>query len=210
MTDSDVFRFQSVLKRLCVTFRVRTDTDDFKVLAESYFDALRGWPFDDLERGAEAWISGQTRFPKPIEWKQAIPRKQVELIAMGMSEAREYTRAELKGWEDDPCGCQHCVAAHVSDKPLRFVPDFDDNDTELRATHPNRAMAVTRGHWAHGDELARWYEARANFYNAYFAITNAFTAEKRKKKRPFLERLEEIYAKPREKDGDFTPLKDLL
>ncbi len=210
MTDSELVPFHGLLKRLCVTFRVRTDDENFKLLAQSYFDALKPINFDDLERGAEAWMAGQTKFPKPIEWRQAIPRRVVEAPPMGMTEAREYTQAEMKGWEDDPCGCQRCFAANVSDKPLRFVPDFDDNDMELRAKHPNRAMTVTRGHWAHGVELARWYEARATFYNAFFEITNEVAQQKRKKKRPFTERLNEIFSKPRDKHSDFTPLKDLL
>jgi hypothetical protein len=41
------------------------------------------------------------------------------------------------------------------------VPDFTDLDRPERAFDHVRHRLVHVGHWAHGDELARWYAARA-------------------------------------------------
>ena len=49
------------------------------------------------------------------------------------------------------------------DRPLRFVPTRD-GDTEARAFNSRRNVVEIVGHWAHGDELARYYAAQAAFY----------------------------------------------
>jgi hypothetical protein len=51
----------------------------------------------------------------------------------------------------------------MSDYALRFVPD-DVHGVLDRAIDTVRNRVVVTGHWAHGDELARWYAARDAFF----------------------------------------------
>jgi hypothetical protein len=56
------------------------------------------------------------------------------------------------------------VRANVDHEPLRFVPTLTpDGLREERAFNPTRHVIETCGHWAHGDELARWYAAKTQF-----------------------------------------------
>jgi hypothetical protein len=57
------------------------------------------------------------------------------------------------------------MTAGVTDRELRFVPTLvEDHSREERAFHPRRRRLEVTGHWAHGDELARWYVAREAFF----------------------------------------------
>lgn len=169
MTDSDYFAFSALIRRVAALFRVRCDTEDFKATTQSYFQALKKIQLADLERAADAWIERETKFPKPVEWRMAIPRHAVELQPMSDTDAREYARAESRWWTDDPCNCRDCVAAGVNEKPLRFVPDFDDNGVEIRRRDPIGDRVVITGHWAHGWELFRTCEAEGVFWAIYYA-----------------------------------------
>ena len=51
----------------------------------------------------------------------------------------------------------------MSDRPTRFVPEFTAEDIEDRAFCPALNRLVVTGHWAHGYELKRWYEAKETF-----------------------------------------------
>jgi hypothetical protein len=83
---------------------------------------------------------------------------------MGVDEIAEYHQAERQHYQADPCGCLSCQLAGVTPRPLRFVPDFTDDDRPEQAFDSVRKRIVQTGHWAHGDELARWYAARAAFF----------------------------------------------
>ena len=52
----------------------------------------------------------------------------------------------------------------MTHRPRRFVPD-EVNGVFDKAIDPVRNRVVVTGHWAHGDELARWYQA----YETLFA-----------------------------------------
>lgn len=161
MTDADVFPFNALTKRLGTMLGKRTDFDDFKQLTSGYFRALRHYDLADLERGADAWIARETRFPKAAEWAAAIPPKASAARVMSTTEASTWTAADQAGFEGDCCDCPACIEAGVNEKPLRFVPTED----EPMAMHPITGKLVTVGHWAHGFELFRWYDAKANFYD---------------------------------------------
>ena len=164
MSQAQVFEFQSLIKRVAAVFRVRTDTEDFKGLASSYFRALSKSDLGDLERGADAWIATGERFPKPHEWVKAIPRPERVYRVMTDTQAREWHRAERLGWEDEPCACLDCKAAQVEWKPIRFVPDVTDYEDVVLMKDPIRDKIQTAGHWAHGEELKRWYAAKGAFW----------------------------------------------
>ena len=68
------------------------------------------------------------------------------------------------------------MAAGVDWKPGRFVPEFDGYDCERKVFDQGRQRTVTAGHWAHGEELAGYYEARG----AYLAAADAIKGGARK------------------------------
>lgn len=169
MTESDVLGFTALAKRVGVALGRRTDFDDFKGLTSTYFRALRRYDLVDLERAADLWIGRETRFPKPAEWASAIPRQDLPCRVMSTNEAKDYLRADQLGFEDEPCGCLVCREAQVHEKPLRFVPDDADRG-DLLVMNPITNKVVPAGHWAHGWELFRWYQARANHYDACLSL----------------------------------------
>ena len=143
-----------------------------KQLGATYFKALRRYSLTDITAGADAWIESGDRFPKPSDWKKAIPtRAQIDLRVMRDSEAREYRRAEARQWEDDPCACGPCVSAGVQHRPLRYVPDRDEETwRDFKAHDPIGNRVVTAGRWVHGADLARWYASREQFWSRYRAL----------------------------------------
>ncbi len=44
------------------------------------------------------------------------------------------------------------------------MPEFTKQDVERKVKHPVSLKVVTAGHWAHGDELVRWYAAKDRFW----------------------------------------------
>lgn len=171
MTDGELFRFVDVWNDLARVFPKRLDDHEKQQMQRDYFRAMRRFPLSQIEAGAEVWIQRGKYFPKPAEWMDAIPKQSavvtLDVPAMSEGESRAYQRAEAMRYEDQPCGCPKCREAEVTDKPLRFVPEFTPDDRERKVRDGERV--VTAGHWAHGYELARWYEARANFYEAFVA-----------------------------------------
>lgn len=165
MRDSDVTAFTVMVNRIAAVFRRRADTEEFKALIGSYFRVLRRYELADLERAADAWISQQTQFPKPAEWAGLIVRAERPCEPLTDAHARDYRRAEGLGFEDVPCACSACVEAEVHEKPLRFVPEVNQDGSDRRVKDPLTNRIVVAGHWAHGWELFRWYDARADFYN---------------------------------------------
>lgn len=156
MKDPELPAFQVLLKRLLVTTGKRVDAGDWNPLLQSYFKAFSNLSLADLERGADAWIAKETKFPKPAEWRKAIPVQRHTLPEMSEAESALYLEAERQCWEREPCQCGPCRAAGVDWKPQRFVP----NDREQPVQHPKTKLTTLAGHWAHGAELQRWYHAR--------------------------------------------------
>jgi hypothetical protein len=170
MTLDERPQFDTAFYRLVQTFRLRLKPAEREELAATYFKLLQGWTLDEVLAAAKVCITSSRSFPKPADWLAALPAKTsiaVDVRWMGAEEAREYLRAEALRYEDVPCSCLLCQAANVTEKPLRFVPDFTpENSQPERAFCPPKNQVVTVGHWAHGDELVRWYAAR----DRYFAL----------------------------------------
>jgi len=169
MTDAEMFVFVDAFKGLLRVFPKRLEEHEQAQMHRDYFKALRRYTVQQVQAGAEAWMQRGKYFPKPAEWIDAIPRRQpaaVEVSELSAVEAREWVDAERRGVEGEACGCVACRAAGI-DKPTRFVPEFNADDTDRRAQLGQRL--VTRGHWAHGVELARWYRARADFWETCHA-----------------------------------------
>ena len=86
-----------------------------------------------------------------------------DLRQMTTNELDEFQAAEKNLFWDNPCLCSECCRAGVDDRPVRFVPTLATDDEEERAYNPRRDTIQIAGHWAHGLELLRWYQARAAF-----------------------------------------------
>lgn len=182
MTDSEVFAFMDVFRGLERVFPKRLEEHERQRLGADYFRTLRKFPLPQVAAGAEVWLQRGKYFPKPAEWLDAIPRQRAvvaELPAIAARELADLRRAESLGYEDVPCACAECRAADVTEKPIRFVPDITADGTERKALDGERT--VTLGHWAHGYELARWYQARADFWERCHALGLTSVAKELKK-----------------------------
>ena len=196
MTPQDSDGFMDEMRRLTAVFNVRRTPAELGAMAKGYFQVLRKFPLAEVTAKAEQWIATETKFPKPAEWAGVVVRRALELPVLSDAEARVYRRAEALRYEDEPCGCALCVEAGVSEKPLRFVPEFTEADTDRKVLDPIGNRVVTAGHWAHGWELQRLYVARANFWNRCYELGLMTKAQvKTADRRPLEERLQEIFRK---------------
>lgn len=194
MTDTDLFPFLDVFRSLTRVFPLRGEAHELQDVGKSYFKALRRFPLEQVKAGADQCLSKCQRFPKPAEWISHLPsaRPAVEIPELSAADAREWLEAERSRYEGDPCGCSSCRFAGVEHRLLRFVPEFDAEGRDVKARMGDRV--ITRGHWAHGEELKRYYAAKDAFWGQF---RNALPAKSMTTKtRPsFHQRLEAIYAK---------------
>lgn len=167
MTEQDLFPFMETFRGLGRVFHLKGDDHEIKQTAASYFKALRRYPLPLVQAGAEVCLQRNRHFPKPAEWIDAVPNPAAQqaaaLPAMSESEAHEWHRAEKFRYQDEPCRCTECRRAGVDHRPLRFVPEFTEHDTTRQVRDPFSNKTVVAGHWAHGEELDRWYAARQRF-----------------------------------------------
>jgi hypothetical protein len=164
MDSSDNGPFERAFKRVSGAFAKGWKPGEFDTTNKAYFDALRHLPIDRVIEGAERAIRTRTRFPKVAEWLADVGPSTTPGTAppgmryMGESERDAHARAAALRWRDDPCPCLDCQAAGVADRPLRFVPTLEDGG-EAKAFNARRNAVEVVGHWAHGEELRRWYAA---------------------------------------------------
>jgi hypothetical protein len=170
MNDGEVFAFGDTFRALERVFPKRLADHEQKQMIGDYFKILRRFSLQQAQAGAEVWMQRGKYFPKPAEWIDAIPKRQqtVDVPEMTGQKAVEYKRAEALRYEDHPCQCEACRRAEVTDKPLRFVPEFDSQDREVKLRVDDKI--VTAGHWAHGNELARYYKAKGDFYEKFYQL----------------------------------------
>lgn len=168
MVEPEFGTFDRAFRRVVGAFRLKLKVGELDELSRTYFRVLDAAPLEDVLAAGKACLSTCKTFPKAAEWLHALPMQPVTMTAdlrvMPTDERVTYWRAEALRFADDPCTCRSCQAASVTDRPLRFVPDDIDGRLE-RAIDTVRNRIVVTGHWAHGDELARWYGA----YDAFFA-----------------------------------------
>jgi hypothetical protein len=189
MTQADFDAFGVEFRRLSAALeKYKQSPAEITQKIDAYFHVLKAFPLSDVIAKADTWLQTQVKMPKPAEWAAVVVRRLAEIPPMGEREAREWRAAEQQRWQAEPCGCQSCVEAGVNDKPLRFVPE------ERQATEPLSQRVVTAGHWAHGWELFRWYQARADFYNRCLELGLRWERVLQPRvKRSFEDRLAEIF-----------------
>lgn len=169
MQDNELANFDRACRRLSVGFRLKLKTSEMDEMVRLYFKAFADVPFEDVMEAGRIGLQQWRRFPTIAEWLQLVPggaSRQAadrDVRVMFADEANTYARAERLRYQDDPCACPECDRAGVTHRFLRFVPDFTDDGREEKAFHPGRQRIVVPGHWAHGEELRRWYEAKDTF-----------------------------------------------
>lgn len=162
MTAADEIAFANKFLELRRAFLLRGDHAEVQQMMQVYFKALIRFPLRAVLTGADVCIERHERFPKAAEWIRAIPQKPaVECLPMQEPEAGEHRRAVSLFYEDEPCGCHECKRAEVSHRMLRYVPEEDRDGQDAKMLLDGKV--VVKGHWAHGDELKRWYAARDQF-----------------------------------------------
>lgn len=170
MTDFDFPTFDKSFGRVVTAFRVKLRTEEREELTRTYFKILDVHAIDDVMAAGKRCVEKHRTFPKPADWLAELAATTAATCPpdrrwMRVDEADELARAASLNWEDHPCLCRECVRAGVDDRPLRFVPsDFGDDELE-RAFNQRRGVVEIVGHWAHGEELARWYAARDAFFH---------------------------------------------
>ena len=165
MTDSDDDAFGEIFNKLRRLFRLLGEPRDIAQVSAAYFKALKRWPLTAVTAGAEQWIVTGKRFPKPAEWIESIPKRPRMAAAVPISpeEAADYQYASRVRFEDAPCHCEACQRAGITHRPVRFVPACSTDDPAVKAELGETLWR--RAHWAHGEELRRWYAARDHFFS---------------------------------------------
>lgn len=189
MTEAELFAFGAIFQSVQLVFPLRGEEHEIRDVRSSYFKAMRRYDIRAVQAGADVWLQRGKRFPRPAEWIDSIPTRPPasEIQELSSEEIRVYLRAESRGYEDDPCRCHACRLAGVDHRFLRFVPEFDAEDRDAKVRLGDRI--VTRGHWAHGDELARWYVAKERFWGQLHALAAAKSIRPTGvKKQPHVER----------------------
>jgi hypothetical protein len=166
--DSDRVTFARAFQRVCGAFRLRFKANEAEDLTTTYFKILEPYPLDRVLLAGKQCMTVSRKFPLAADWVAAVvdlsDRTPSDVRQMTIDELDEHEAAERARWEDAPCSCVACVRANVGQSPLRFVPTHATFSEDERAFNPRRQAVQIVGHWAHGEELGRWYDARARFY----------------------------------------------
>ena len=163
MIETDFGSFERAFKRASAATQHRWKAIDDADVVRTYFRLLEGWPLELVMQAFKTCCQTLKHFPKVPELIARLeatrPLEAPRWRQMTHTESTEQARAAAIGFQDEPCRCLDCQAADVTDRPVRFVPTLD-GELEERAFNPQRARVELVGHWAHGEELRRWYAAR--------------------------------------------------
>jgi hypothetical protein len=171
MTDLDMGTFDRAFGRVCGAFRLKLKAGEQEELTRTYFRVLEPYPLDAVLGAAKVCLTKCRRFPTAADWIAELPPNPGPYLGGGAGDHRwlsademdDADRAAARAYVDDPCDCVACEGAGVTDLPLRFVPTPFGESYEV-AYHSRRQALEVVGHWAHGEELARWYLARETFF----------------------------------------------
>lgn len=169
MTELDYGTFERAFGRVCGAFRIKLKPVEQTELSRTYFRVLEAFPVDDVLDAGKACLTRHRTFPRPADWFALLTQNgttaalcPVDRRVMTQGEVDALARATALRYTDSPCTCLECQMAGVSDQPLRFVPTRVGDEDAL-AFHQGRNRVEVVGHWAHGDELAGWYQAQARW-----------------------------------------------
>jgi len=205
MTETDFGTFERAFGRVSGAFRLKLKPSELEDLTRTYFRVLEAYSLDEVLQAGKQCLTKYRTFPKPADWLSELAADTrgtpgaAECRHMGSAELEEHERAERVRYADHPCLCSECCRAGVDDRPIRFVPTLF-GDVEERAFNPRRKVVQIVGHWAHGEELARWYAARDRFFAlAPAGVVRLFRGRDR---RSFADRIEAIYRRGDREPGE--------
>jgi hypothetical protein len=160
-------QFAEWFNSLAVIHRLACSEDlKAKMLAE-YFAVLEPYPIEAIESAYQSLRRKMKKWPVPADWLENLPPygSTARLPLASPAEVAESDEAERLGYEAAAvCTCSRCVQAECF-MPPRYVPRLDDQGQLIERRHPSRTgRALLLGRWLHGEELKRWYRARADFY----------------------------------------------
>jgi hypothetical protein len=163
MTAPEYATFDRAFGRVLGAFRVKVNTTERDELARTYFRILEPFELDDVIDAGRRCIERSKKFPLVADWLLELGGRAVAVLpfdvrAMSTAEADELAEAAAAFYTGPVCAFDCCQGIG---RPIRFVPTLSDAGPEERALHPYRQRVEVVGHWAHGDELRRWYAARA-------------------------------------------------
>jgi hypothetical protein len=163
MTAPEYATFDRAFGRVLGAFRVKVNTGERDELARTYFRILEPFDLDDVIDAGRRCIERSKKFPLVADWLlelggRVVPALPFDVRAMSITEADELAEAARAFYTGPVCAFDCCRGIG---RPIRFVPTLADSGVEERAMHPHRQRVEVVGHWAHGDELVRWYDARA-------------------------------------------------
>lgn len=169
MTDDDFDLFDESFRRLASHYRLKTRPTELADLSRTYFRLLEDHPIRAVLDAGKRWLAGNRKFPKAVDWLDTLaagsgPNAPRDVRQMAVDELAAYADAEQRRYTADPCRCAACARAGVDDLPMRFVPTLITEDDYERAYNPQRHRMQIAGHWAHAEELRRWYDARDACY----------------------------------------------
>lgn len=169
MTSFDFTAFDQTVARMDAAFGQKMKPKARVALTSVYFQALAAYDIDAVVAAGQRCLTTLSGFPKIVDWLAEVATKTPTVCPadrrqMGVDELDVHERAAARGYEDDPCTCGWCEASGVEDKPLRFVPTLVRGDEHEVAFNPRHHKVEVVGHWAHGEELRRWYVARDRFF----------------------------------------------
>lgn len=164
MDVNDLPQFSTWFDVLAVTHGKGFPNEDIRTRAKSeYFDVLRPYPMEAVASAYETLRRKMKKWPVPADWLEALPPGGAsrQLPVLTTAQAQESDEAEALGYERrEPCRCLQCQRDGTTHMFSRYVPRYELGERR----HPNRNRTVLLGRWLHGDELRRWYIARAQFH----------------------------------------------
>lgn len=169
MTETEFGTFDRAFGRVVGAYRLKLKPTEAEELTRTYFRVLEPFPLEEVLLAGKRCLTKYRRFPPAADWiaeltaTAAAPAAAADVRQMGAFELEEYEHATRLRYTDQPCACAECAAAGVGDRSVRFVPTLFGG-VEERAFNPRRKVVQVVGHWAHGEELRRWYEARDGFF----------------------------------------------
>ncbi len=169
MTDADFGTFDRAFGRVAGAFRLKLKKTELDDLSRTYFRVLEIYSLDLVLQAGKACIESCRKWPLAADWLAELSKGPATASCptdrrqMSVAELDDHSRAEQLRYADEPCLCAECEHAGVMYRALRFVPTVQGDDYE-QAFNPRRGKVEIVGHWAHGEELRRWYAARAHFF----------------------------------------------
>ena len=169
MVEPEYDTFDRAFRRVYGVYRLKLSDDDVDALSRTYFRLLAHAALDDVLAAGKACLTTCKTFPKPVDWLHALPPTaspvplSADLRVLGTAERDDYARAEGLRYRGHAVRLWRVFSGRRERSPVAVRARRGRRVLD-RAIDAVRNRVVVTGHWAHGPELGRWYDARAAFY----------------------------------------------